>query len=126
MQNGTLKAVAHSMRKSGFYPAIAVDEANAMEGRPLLRTDTNPKLFENRKAIGHDAFAACFVNGGMSAIDDGNGEAGPPGCNGSGKSSRPASANEYFGFANRFLHGPYQRSSTNSEQKPGPIAARML
>ena len=87
MQNGTLKAVAHSMRKSGFYPAIAVDEANAIEGRRLLRTDTNPKLFEDRKAIGHDAFATCFVNGGMSAIDDGNGEAGPPGCNGSGKST---------------------------------------
>jgi hypothetical protein len=49
-----------------------------------------------------------------------------PGCNRSRQSGGASAGNQHLGMPNGFVHGLYQRSSTSSEQKPGPMAARML
>src|SRR5438477_12704372 len=69
MQNGPPHA--HScqpIRERCINSQSGGQKTNATEWIGVLRRDRNPKLLERRQTIGHQAFAAWFVNRHLSAI----------------------------------------------------------
>jgi hypothetical protein len=58
-----------------IHSKSGAQETNTPELTTLVRIDGNPQLFQRRKAIGHQAFAAGLVNRHLRAIGHSDAEA---------------------------------------------------
>jgi hypothetical protein len=147
LQNDAADAESGTPReaRSGDGRAIAKLKSCKWETEARIESDAQPG--ESGDAVGQQPFAASLINRGTLRI--GNRDAkSPERCSdGSGEPGRSATHDKYVSLrahrgsnSCRELHGApilrprhathdaqdYQRRSTNSEQKPGPIAAKML
>ena len=126
MQNRAPNSIANAMGKFCLNVVVVVKEANAAKRRCLPGTYLHAKLAKRRQAVRHDALATRFIDGRLRAVNDSNLKTRLPNGDGSRQSSGTAAGNQHFSLTDRFGHRLYHRNSTSSEQKPGPMAARML
>ena len=112
------------MREIRLHFMVAVNETNAAKLRCLPGSYRDAKLAQRCQAVGHDALAARFVDGRLRAVHDGDVKTRLSSCDSGRQSSWSSACDEHLGMVNGFVHCLYQRSSTSSEQKPGPMAAR--
>ena len=126
MQDRAPNSIAGTMREIRLHLILGVKEANAAKRRCLSGTYGNAQLAKCCQAVRHDALAAGFVDGRLCAVNDGDLKTRLSSCDGSRQSGGASAGNQHFSLTDGFGHCLYHRSSTSSEQKPGPMAARML
>jgi hypothetical protein len=68
MEDGTAHPERISFGKHGLNGNAAVHESNAAEGLRVRTVQRNPETAQSGQAIGHQAFAACFVDGRACAV----------------------------------------------------------
>ena len=125
MQRGSPNAQSDAVGKLRLYRRPTFDESNAPKGIRLVQTYLDTQPAECRHGVRHQAFATSLIDGRPGVVGYGDPEAFLASSDGGGKPGRTAADNENI-VSDCTLSNSYQRSSTNSEQKPGPIAARRL
>jgi hypothetical protein len=74
---------------------LAADETNAAERPASSQVDVHAKRAEAFDAVGHEPFAAGFIDGRMSMVDDCDGQALAPQGDRSGKTGGPAADDKH-------------------------------
>jgi hypothetical protein len=91
MQDGAAHTESVSFRKRRLGGNAAIDEANAMEGLARRPVPRDPETAQCGQAIGHQSFAAGFVDGRACTVGKGDSEAfaarGDGGCEAGGTAS---------------------------------------
>lgn len=101
------------------------DELDALESSGMSVIQVHSQLLQCSPGIRHESFAAGFIDGRYGAIGHHHSETLLPRCNGRGQPGRAAANHEYICIEPLLSHR-YHRNRTNSEQKPGPMAASTL
>src|SRR5438270_1065766 len=109
-------ADAGAGRETRVHTQIPADEPNSTEGMRILWRNDNPQFLQRFTSIGHQTFAACFIDGRPCTIGHDHVEATLTRSNGRGETGRPSADYENVGFL-------YHCNNRSSEQKPGPMAA---
>jgi hypothetical protein len=128
--------------------AIGVEETDSAEGGAFDGGEVDSEIGEGGYGVRHEALAAGFVDGGLHAVGDFYGETALCSSDGTGEAGGTSSGDEDVGascflrirrvenlirvhwrsskkdFAEELFL--YHFSKTSSEQKAGPMAARML
>src|ERR1700739_2188939 len=125
MQQHPADTQSMALRKFRSNRAVWSDKPDTVKSPCFASFQRNTQPRKDLQAVRHQSFAACLIDRRASTVRHNYTQPMPARSNGRSK-SRWASANNKYICIENFSHPFYQRSNNSSEQKPGPIAARML